>query len=96
MKAGRIQGPIEPNGTRSAFVATPLQVLEKDGLIFGDVPEATLRDLERGCPATDIALEQLHAYVGNGLTMIYLVPPILQGGRRNYQAAQEVLAAFRR
>ena len=73
-----------------------LQILEKDGIIFGDVPEATRHDLEGGRPATDIALEQLHAYVESGLTSIYLVPPILRGGRRNYQAAREVLEAFRR
>ena len=73
-----------------------LQILEKDGIIFGDVPEATRRDLEEGRPATDIALEQMHAYMDSGLTSIYLVPPILLGGRRNYQAAQDVLEAFRR
>ena len=72
-----------------------LQILEKDGIIFGDVPQDTQRDLERGRPATDIALEQLHAYMDNGLTCIYLVPPILRGGRRNYQAAQDVLEAVR-
>ncbi|MEE8442597.1 MAG: methylenetetrahydrofolate reductase, partial [Dehalococcoidia bacterium] len=73
-----------------------LQILEKDGIIFGDVPEATKLDLERGRPATDIALEQLHAYIENGFTNVYVVSPILRGGRRNYQAAGELLEAFRR
>lgn len=36
-----------------------LQILEKDGLVFGDVPEATRSDLERGRPGTEIAIEQL-------------------------------------
>ncbi|MDO8750838.1 MAG: methylenetetrahydrofolate reductase [Dehalococcoidia bacterium] len=72
-----------------------LQVLEKDGLVFGDVPEATRRDLERGRPATEIALEQLNDYMENGLSGVYLIPPILRGGRRNYQAAREVVTAFR-
>ena len=72
-----------------------LQILEKDGIVFGDVPEAMRRDLERGRPAVEIALEQLHAYVDNDLTTIYLVPPILRSGRRSYQAAREVLEAFR-
>ena len=72
-----------------------LQILEKDGIIFGDVPEATLRDLEQGRPAVDIALEQLRAFMDDGLTTIYLVPPILRGGRRNYKAAQDLLEAFR-
>ncbi len=72
-----------------------LQILEKDGLVFGDVPESTRRDLERGRPATEIALAQLNDYVKNGLTCVYLIPPILRGGRRNYDAAREVVAAFR-
>ena len=78
--------------TRPMFYG--LQVLEKDGIVFGDVPSSTQRDLERGRPGIDIALEQLHAYMENGLTNIYIVPPILRGGRRNYQAAKEVLEAF--
>ncbi len=70
-------------------------MLEKDGLVFGDVPEATRRDLELGRPATEIALEQLNAYMENDLNCVYIVPPILRGGRRNYQAAREVVSAFR-
>jgi 5,10-methylenetetrahydrofolate reductase len=72
-----------------------LQVLEKDGLVFGDVPEATRRDLELGRPATEIALEQLNTYMENDLNCVYLIPPILRGGRRNYQAAREVVSSFR-
>ena len=72
-----------------------LQILLKDGLIFGDVPETTKQELEKGRPGTEITLEQLQAYVKNGMTGIYLVPPILRGGRRDYEAAQQVLEAFR-
>lgn len=72
-----------------------LQILLKDGLIFGDVPKSTKQELERGRPGTEIALEQLHAYVESGMTNIYLVPPILRGGRRDYEAAQQVMEAFR-
>jgi homocysteine S-methyltransferase len=73
-----------------------LQILEKDGLVFGDVPEALRRDLERGRSGVEIALEQLHTFVGNGFDTVYVVPPILRGGRRDYKAAQDLLAAFRR
>ena len=72
-----------------------LQVLEAEGLIFGEVPEEVRRELERGRPGVDIALEQLRAYVDSGITGVYLVPPILRGGRRDYQAAGRVLEAFR-
>lgn len=72
-----------------------LQVLEADGLIFGDVPQEVRRDLDRGRPGVDIALEQLRAYIDREMTGVYLVPPILRGGRRDYQAARSVLDAFR-
>ena len=72
-----------------------LQVLEADGLIFGDVPQKVRRDLDRGRSGVDIALEQLRAYIDGGMTGVYLVPPILRGGRRDYQAARSVLDAFR-
>ena len=72
-----------------------LQVLEADGLIFGDVPQEVRRDLERGRSGVDIAQEQLRAYIDGGMMGVYLVPPILRGGRRDYQAARSVLDAFR-
>jgi 5,10-methylenetetrahydrofolate reductase len=70
-----------------------LQVLEKDGIIFSDVPEKVRQELEQGRPGTDIAIELLHEFFHRGLKNIYLVSPILRGGRRDYQAAQRVLDA---
>ena len=70
-----------------------LQVLEKDGIIFSDVPEKVRRELEEGRHGTDIAMELLHRFFQRGVTNIYLVSPILRGGRRDYQAAQRVLDA---
>ena len=72
-----------------------LQVLEPDGLIFGNVPAAMQKDLEQGRPPAEIALEQLQAYIKNDMTSIYLIPPILRGGRRSYQTARDVLDSFR-
>lgn len=73
-----------------------IQVMEKDGLLFGDIPPKLKEDLERGRPGTDIALELLHRFVESGFRSFYLVPPILKGGVRDYEAAQRVLEAFRR
>jgi methylenetetrahydrofolate reductase (NADPH) len=72
-----------------------LQILEAEGLMFGDVPQKVRRDLDRGRSGVDIALEQLRAYIDGGMTGVYLVPPILRGGRRDYRAARSVLDAFR-
>ena len=72
-----------------------LQVLEKDGIIFSDVPEKVRQELEEGRPGTDIAMELLHELFDRGVKNIYLISPILRGGRRDYQAAQRVLDATR-
>jgi 5,10-methylenetetrahydrofolate reductase len=70
-----------------------LQVLDAKGLIFWEVPESIKQDLEKGRDGTDIAIELLHQFVAQGVTNIYLVPPIFRGGLRDYEAAQRVLEA---
>ena len=76
---------------RAVPVFFGLQVLEKDGIIFSTVPEGVRQDLDRGRAGTDIALELLQVFLDFGIRRIYLVPPILRGGARNYEAAQAVL-----
>jgi 5,10-methylenetetrahydrofolate reductase len=71
-------------------------ILEQDGVLFSSVPHEVRRELEAGRPGTDIALELLRKMLDAGVRTIYLVPPILRGGARNYEAAQAVLAAARR
>jgi 5,10-methylenetetrahydrofolate reductase len=76
-------------------VTTPifygLQIMAKDSLVFGDVPEWVTDDLDKGRTGADIALQVLSDFTGAGLRAIYLIPPILRGGRRDYNAAQAVL-----
>ncbi|MBI3953623.1 MAG: methylenetetrahydrofolate reductase [Chloroflexi bacterium] len=73
-----------------------LQMLEKGSLAFGEVPEAMKQDLERGRPGPEIALELLERFLAAGVRTVYLVPPIMRGGARDYEAAQRVLATVRR
>ncbi len=68
-----------------------LQVLDKDGIVLGDVPPCVTEELERGRPGSEIAAEGLQRYVDAGIRGVYLVPPILRGGARDYEAAQRVL-----
>ncbi|MCI0437683.1 MAG: methylenetetrahydrofolate reductase [Chloroflexi bacterium] len=72
-----------------------MQVMVKDSIMFGDVPQWVKDGLESGRPGPDIALELLQSFTNAGFRTIYLVPPILRGGRRDYEAAQAVLEAFR-
>ena len=71
-----------------------LPILTQDGLIFGDVPEKIMSDLNRGKTGMEIALEQLHSYVNNGMFGIYIVPPIQKGGRRDYESVAELIREF--
>ena len=68
-----------------------VQVMAPGGITFGGVPEWVGRDLDRGRPGADIAVEVLEDFVASGFRSIYLVPPILRGGRRDYEAAQRVI-----
>ena len=72
-----------------------LQVLVKDGIIFSTVPQQIKEDLDKGRPGTEIALELLQVLLDFGIRRIYLVPPILRGGARDYEAAQRVLEEVR-
>lgn len=72
-----------------------LQILEAGGILFSSVPQSVRDELEGGRRGADIALEMLQGLLSHGINRIYLVPPILRGGARNYDAAQEVLEAAR-
>ena len=68
-----------------------LQVLDKEGIVLGNVPTQMRQELDGGKAGSDIASELLQSYVAAGIRGIYLVPPILRGGARDYDAAQQVL-----
>ena len=72
-----------------------VQVMTEDSLVFGNVPEWVTEDLKRERSGVDIALQVLDEFAGAGLTSIYLILPIMRGGRRDYEAAQAVLSNFR-
>ena len=72
-----------------------VQVMTGDSIVFGDVPAWVSEDLERGRAGEEIAHDVLDRFVERGFRSIYLVPPIMRGGRRDYEAAQRVIAAVR-
>ena len=73
-----------------------VQVMAQDSIVFGNVPPWVSDDLAKGRSGQDIALQVLQSFVEGGFRSFYLVPPILRGGRRDYEAAQAVLEAFPR
>jgi 5,10-methylenetetrahydrofolate reductase len=72
-----------------------LQVLRADGILFSNVPESVLGELQAGRDGVEIAAELYQRFVDAGLRCIYLVAPILRGGARDYEAAGRLLQAVR-
>ncbi|MDA0770355.1 MAG: hypothetical protein BZY79_00065 [SAR202 cluster bacterium Casp-Chloro-G4] len=72
-----------------------VQVMVPEGIAFGDIPRWVTDDLAKGRPGRDVALQILEDFASAGLNTIYLVPPILRGGGRDYETTQSVLEVVR-
>ena len=68
-----------------------IQIMSKGSISFANVPDRITRDLGLGQSGYEIALEMIHKYFEIGINHFYLVPPIFQGGRRDYESAQAVI-----
>jgi len=66
-------------------------VLAAESITFGALPERWHLDLERGRPGADLAAQELRHFTDAGLNALYLMPPILRGGARDYAAAAAAL-----
>jgi len=64
-----------------------LQMLSTGGIVFGTIPESLQNDLDKGRDPMDISMELLEGLISIGLNRIYLLPPVLDGGHRDYEAA---------
>ena len=72
-----------------------VQVMTGESIRFGSVPQWVIDDLAKGRSGVDIAMQTLHELREAGFHSFYLVPPILPGGRRDYETAQAVIDFFR-
>ncbi len=81
-------------GELGAPVFFGVPVMAPGSLALGEVPQRVTDDLTAGRPGADIAAQLVVEFVDEGFRTFYLVPPILRAGRRDYDAAREVLARF--
>lgn len=81
-------------GELGAPVFFGVPVMAPGSLALGEVPPRVTDDLAAGRPGADIAAQLVGELVDAGFRTFYLVPPILRAGRRDYDAAREVLARF--
>ena len=72
-----------------------LQLLVDGGVIFSNVPDKVKQDIENGRDGIDIAQRTLGQLEEVGIKRIYLIPPILKGGRRDYETAARFLRQVR-
>ena len=72
-----------------------LQLLIQDGIVFSTVPKVLERQLQQGRDGIDIATELWVNLQNEGVGGIYLMPPILRGGKRDYMAAHRFLSSVR-
>ena len=73
-----------------------VQLLTRDGLVFGAPPPRLVDEIAQGRPPADAAVEIAGALRDAGADAFYVVPPILKGGARDYEAARDAIAAIKK
>ena len=69
-----------------------VQVLQRHGVAFGNPPLWIRDQLDRGRSGIDIAQGLIQRFSDLGVRGVYLIPPILSGGVRDYGAARHLLS----
>lgn len=79
----------------NTLVFCGVQVMGKDSISFGKVPDWVRDDLDKGRTGEDLALETIQNFIEIGQRSIFLLPSITDGGERDYKLAQRVVEKFR-
>ena len=69
-------------------------MVANNSIVFGEIPSWITDNLRRGREPVDISLEVLHSFLDEGFKSIYLTPPILKGGNRDYDSAQRIIKSI--
>ena len=92
---GELQRRLSPAQGEGSPVFAGVQILDPAGIDFGNVPDATRRELDAGRPGLDIAKELAHELWSEGITNFYVIPPIRSRGVRDYASAADLIAFIR-
>ena len=79
----------------NTLVFCGVQVMVKDSISFGNVPDWVKDDLYKGRTGEDLAMEIIQKFIESGQRSIFLLPSITDGGKRDYKLAQRVIDKFR-
>ena len=72
-----------------------IQVMVPGSVAFTEIPQSVSDELNAGVSPADIASRAVDAFLAAGMSSFYLMPPILGGGKRDYDSAAEVIGRFR-
>jgi len=68
-----------------------IQMMTRNSTSLVSIPESMKYNLRRGADPVDVAVSMIEEYRKNGFQYFYLIPPILEGGKRDYELAQAVI-----
>ncbi|MDE2687964.1 MAG: methylenetetrahydrofolate reductase [Chloroflexota bacterium] len=72
-----------------------IQVMAPGSIAFTEIPQSVSDDLNAGVSPADIASRAVDEFLAAGMSCFYLMPPILGGGKRDYDSAAKVIRRFR-
>ena len=73
-----------------------VQIQTPESLVLGAPPEWVTADLAKGRPSAEIGEQIIARLRARGFHAIYLIPPVVRGGRRDYETVEAVISAVRR
>lgn len=72
-----------------------IQMIAPGGIAFAEIPQFVSDELNSGVSPADIASRAVDSFLAAGISSFYLMPPILGGGKRDYDSAAKVIRRFR-
>ena len=75
----------------TAPVMWGIQMVTRNSNSLVNIPESIKYNIGHGADPVDVAVNMIEEYRQNGFQYFYLIPPILEGGKRDYELAQAVI-----
>ncbi len=91
--ARELQDELHPQPMPPLFVG--VQIPSPNGIYFRPLTPEISSQIESGTPGIEVAKQYILQLWDGGLRNFYIVPPILGGGRRDYDAARELIKFVR-
>lgn len=91
----KLRDSVSQGNDRYVPVFAGVQLLKTDGIDFGNVPDRIRHEIWAGKSGMDVAKELALGLWAHGISTFYVIPTILRGGVRDYEAAAELIRYIR-